>query len=129
MGLTVLVVFFGSMQYFKKKKIPEIENEDTVHGKTSVQEKNFRFSCNCWRRVFFLFFHFQLMGTDIRLPKKHRIHTELDLVLKRNLSPGMDRIDNAVPYFPHDKVVCDPPCDACKKSHELNVCRKLLSIW
>ena len=69
------------------------------------------------------------MGTDIRLPKKHRIHTELDLVLKQNLSPGMDRIDNAVPYFPHDKVVCDPPCDECKKSHELNVCRKLLSIW
>ena len=30
---------------------------------------------------------------------------------------------------PHDNVLCDHPSDECKKSHELNVCRKPSSIW
>ena len=44
-------------------------------------------------------------------------------------SLGINPIDNAEPYHPHDHIVCGHSSDECKKSKEPSVCHKLWSIW
>ena len=54
------------------------------------------------------------MGTNVRLPKTHKILTEVDLVSSR--SPAKSEswnnpIDNAEPCFPHENIVGGHSCD------------------
>ena len=73
------------------------------------------------------------MGTNVRLPKIHKILTEVDFLSpqgrQQNLSLGINPIDNAETCFPHGNTVGSHLCDECVKSNESNVGHKLLSIW
>ena len=48
---------------------------------------------------------------------------------QQTMSLGTDPICIVRLYYPHDNVVDTHLCDECKKSNELSVCHKLLSIW
>ena len=77
------------------------------------------------------FSHIQLMETKDRLPKTHKIHPRLILSpqgRQRNLSLGMNPIDNAEPCYTHDNVVGRHLCGECGKSILSIACRKLRSI-
>ena len=70
------------------------------------------------------FLHIQLMGTNVRLPKTHKIHLMLILNLQgcqQSLSLEIDPIYNVELYYPHDNIVDSYLC-------EPSVCHKLLSI-
>ena len=49
------------------------------------------------------------MEKNVRLPKKHKIHPEIDFLSpqgrQQNLSLGTNSIDNAEPCYPHDNTV------------------------
>ena len=77
------------------------------------------------------FLHIQLIVTNVRLPKIHKIHPEVDFESSR--SPAKTEswnnpIDNAQPCYPHDNTAGSHLCDECMKSILPNVCRKPESI-
>ena len=67
------------------------------------------------------FLHFQLMGTNVRLPNPQG--------LQQHLSLELNPTNSAEPCFPHDNIVGNRLCDECMRSNELNVGHKLLSTW
>ena len=65
------------------------------------------------------FLHIQLIRTNVRLPKIHKILPKLILTpqgRQQNLSLGINPIDNAGPCYPHDSIVGGHLCDECMKS-------------
>ena len=77
------------------------------------------------------FLHIQLVGTNVWLPKIHRIPPEVDFETSKSqqsLSIEIIPIYNAVLYFPHGNAVCHHSCYECNKSSEPSVCHKLSSI-
>ena len=69
------------------------------------------------------FLHIQLMGTNVRLPKIHKIPPEVDVLSpqgrQQNLTLGINSIDNAESCFTHDNNVGSHLRDECMKSTEL----------
>ena len=63
------------------------------------------------------FLHFQLMGTNVRLPKMHKTPPEVDF------DP-----QGLVPRYPHDNIVGIHLCDECLKSTLPIVCHMPESI-
>ena len=77
------------------------------------------------------FLHIQLIGTNVRLPKIHRILPRLIWNLQglqQSLSLGTIPIDSAVPHYTHGNIVGKHMCDDCKRSNVLRVCHMLGSI-
>ena len=77
------------------------------------------------------FLHVQLMGTYVRLPKIREIHPDVNF--ESSTSPAkseslIDAIDNVELYYSYNNIVGIHLCDECKRSNELSVCHKLLSI-
>ena len=75
------------------------------------------------------FLHIQLMETNVRLPKIHEIHPEVDLESSRSpvKSESWNKpIDTAEPCSPHDHIAGDHLCDECWLSNELSACHKLV---
>ena len=71
------------------------------------------------------------MGTNVWLPERHKFSRSWMWNLQgllQSLSLGKILIDSVVPYYPQENIVCGHSCDECKRSNELNVCHKLLSI-
>ena len=69
------------------------------------------------------------MGTNVRLPKIHKILTEVDLESSR--SPAKSKSWNNPDQqcdFSHDNIVGNRLCDESMRLHDLNVGHKLLSI-
>ena len=84
----------------------------------------------CETEVWFL--HIQLIGTDVRLPKIHRILLMLISRLQgllQNQGLGTILICIVVLCFTRDNVACIHMCHEYTRSNTSSVCRKLLSIF
>ena len=71
------------------------------------------------------------MGTNVRLPKIHRIPSRSILTLQdhqQGQSLGTITICSAVLYFPHHSIVCNHSCCECTESNAPNVWHMHLSI-
>ena len=78
----------------------------------------------CENEVCFL--RIQLTGTNVWLPKIHRIPPVVDRVpqdFQQSLSLGTNPVCNAVQCFPNDNIVDSQPCDEKRKSILLILCR------
>ena len=78
------------------------------------------------------FLHIQQCGRMFDFQRCTRSHPRLNLSLQgnqKNLSLGLNPIDNAEPCYSRDNLVGSHLCDECMKSNELIVCHKLLSMW
>ena len=59
------------------------------------------------------------MGTNVGLPKTHKIHLEVDFESSRSPAKSeswKNPINNAEPCFPHDNIVSSLSCDECMKA-------------
>ena len=77
------------------------------------------------------FLHIQALGTNVRLPKVHRILPKVDfesLKPQQSLSLGVIPIESVVLFFPHVNVACNHQCYECSKSNEPSVCHKLSTM-
>ena len=75
------------------------------------------------------FLHFQLIGTNVWLPKMQKIPPDVDLESSRSLAKSKSwNNPNVVLCFPCDNTVWIHMYDECKRSNVLNVCRLLSSI-
>ena len=79
------------------------------------------------------FLHIQLLGTDVRLPKMHKIPSSRGPILspqghQQCLNLEITPTDNAEPCHPYDKIVGSHLCDEYVKSNEPNVCHMLLTV-
>ena len=66
------------------------------------------------------FLHIQLVGTNVRLPKMHRIASDVDFE---------SWICIVVLCFPYINIACIHICGDFKESNAPSVCHKLWSIW
>ena len=77
------------------------------------------------------FSHLQLVGTNVWLPKMHRIPPDVDFE-SSNSPAKSDSWNNpnlhCCAVFPHHNIACIHMCDEKKRSNAPNVCHKLMSI-
>ena len=78
-----------------------------------------------------VFLHIQLIGTNVCLPKMHKIPPDVFLNLPglwHNQNPETVLICIVVLCFPQSNIVWIHLCDECKKSNVLTACRMISSI-
>ena len=103
-----------------------LDDSWNIGGESKLFGTMDRFVELCDTEVCFL--HIQPTGTNVRLPKIHKILPEVDLEFSRSagkVSLGTLPIDNAAPYYPNGNIVCDHSCDEREKSNEPRVCHRL----
>ena len=103
----------GRMQHFCNQ-VPKIKREYSVHAKSSIQRDNFRFCWTVWYWSLFLALPTcrnecsTSEDTQKFLPRLMQNQQGL-----QSLNLGTIPINNAVPYYPHGKIVCGHLCDEC----------------
>ena len=124
-----LVIRYSSMSVTHLSPHPVSQEQVPRPFSNQNQRKEFLILWNCGiLNVCFL--HIQLLGTNVRLSKIHKILPEVHYESSRsNLSLGIKPIDTAEPCFRHDNIVGIRLCDECMKSILLSVFHKLWSIW
>ena len=128
----ILLVLFGEEWYISITKSQRLRARIPSMRKHASREIISAPVELCETEVCFL--HIQLIGTNVWLPKMHRIPP--DVVFEsskvsckiRSLETNLVCI--VVLCFPHNNIACIHLCDECKRWTAPNVCHKLLStVW
>ena len=76
------------------------------------------------------FLYIQLFGTNVWLPKMHRIPRDVDSESSKSPAKSESWKNpnlHCCAVLSHNNIVSDHSCDACRKSNELSVCHRLWS--
>ena len=118
------------MQYFDNQDARERERVIPSMRRPASKEITSDSVELCDTQVCFL--HIQLVGTNVRLPKIHRILPEVDLESSRTPAKSESWTNPnrqccaVLPTWQHCRPIT--LCDECKRSNEPSICHRLLSI-